>query len=55
MNEELLGKLKNAETDEERKQIIESDKENLTDMELEQVSGGSGRGCKHPSLGCPKR
>jgi len=41
MTEELLEKLKNAKTDEERKQIIEDNKSVLTDADLEQVSGGT--------------
>jgi len=40
MNKELLEKLKNAKTDEERKQIIEENKTLLADEGLEQVSGG---------------
>lgn len=41
MNKELLEKLKNAKTDEERKQIIEESKQVLTNEELDQVAGGS--------------
>jgi len=45
----LLEKLKKAKTDEERKQIIEDNKSELTDKELEQVNGGTiiteGRAC----------
>lgn len=39
---ELLKKLKNAKTDDERRQIIEHAKSSLTDEELETVSGGTG-------------
>lgn len=40
MTKELLMKLRNAKTDEERKQIIECSKEVLTNEDLEQISGG---------------
>lgn len=40
MDKELLEKLENAKTDEERKQIIEENKRLLTEEELEKVAGG---------------
>jgi len=40
MNKELLEKLQNAKTDEERKQIIEENKQVLSDEDLDQVSSG---------------
>jgi len=41
MDKELFEKLKNAKTDEKRKQIIEENKAVLTNEELDQVAGGS--------------
>jgi len=40
MTDELKKALENAQTDEERKQIIEENKQLLTDEELEEVAGG---------------